>query len=240
LKAVAREALSSVPYPRRGANNGHRLARLAEVCLDGPDAEDCARLVCDALAAAIHGGAVYAFDYSTLLTCLASKQPNVFLDVFLDSRLKGGNRLARIFETDFHRRGNPLDEIPDKTLIAWCEVDPEARYPLVASAIQPFGMLEDSNAVVWNPIVHTIFERAPILGAVLEELGDCVRPRGGWGGSLADILESRLVLFESLFGSDNDEVAAWARNRHAATRKWIAYERESEGRRNKAAFESFE
>ena len=242
LRGAARAALLSVAYPRegRGRNNGHDLARLVEVGLEGPEAEDCARQICNTLAAAIQSSAVYAFDYPDLLTSIASKQPGVFLDTFLDHQAEDDYRLQRIFIADLDRHGNPLNLIPDQGLLAWCDIAPERRYPLVAGAIQPFTVSEEKGALAWKPVIYAIFERAPVLSSVLEELADCVRPRGGWSGSLADILEKRVVLFETLFGHENDEVAAWARQRYAATREWIAHERENEGRRTRDVFESFE
>lgn len=242
LKAVGRKTLAAFSYPREGrrGNNEYDLARLVEVCLGGPEGEDCARIISRNLATAIETGAVYAFDYSELLVSLASSQSTVFLDMFLGSRTENDNRRRRLFMIDLNRHGNPLNAIPDESLIRWCDAAPDRRYPLVAGAIVPFSEQGESNVPVWKPIVHILFERAPVLNAVLRELGDCVRPRGGWSGSLADILERRNVLFACLFAHDNDEIAAWARNRHSAVREWIARERENEARRSSHVFESFE
>jgi len=33
-------------------------------------------------------------------------------------------------------RHNPLDNLPVDDLLAWCDADPEARYPAIASLIR--------------------------------------------------------------------------------------------------------
>ena len=242
LMAVSRTALLSVTFPRAGrhaSSSGHDLGRIAEVCLQGAEGEDSARRLCEEIAASIASGSLAVYDCRKLLFSLASVQPGIFLDSFLGASQADQNRLRWVFFSDFDRDGNPLDLIADERITAWCNIDPEARYTRLAWAIDPFTTPKDGSALFWKPIVEKLVQQAPNLSAVLESLADSIRPRG-WSGSLADLLEKRLVLFEGLFDHENAEVRAWARSQHRSISEWAVGEREREEQRDRALFESFE
>jgi hypothetical protein len=242
LIAVAREVLSMYSFPgERGRHNNldYGLAQIARICLNGHEGFNAATEICQHLAEAIIDNRIYAFDYPDLLNRLARTQPFVFLDVFLgNDGIKDYHR-RRMFADDFERRNNPLNQISDDDLISWCDNDPEDHYPLIASAIQAFSESAETSRLAWKPIVYSILENAPVLGVVLEQLADAIRPTS-WSGSLADILQKRSVLFQSFYQHDNAEIRAWARGQYSALQETINREREWEERHNRERNESFE
>ena len=242
LIAVARDVLSMYSFPdNRGRDNSpdYDLLQIARICLKGQEGTDTAKETCQHLVEAISENRIYAYDYPRLLNLIANTQPIVFLDVFLgDEGIKDYQR-RWLFDDDFERHTNPLNQISDNDLISWCDNDPEDRYPIIASAIQAFSESEKTSKLEWKPIVYSIFEKAPDLRVVLERFANDIRPRG-WSGSLADILQKRSNLFHSLYQHDNSEIRAWARSRYSALQETIKRERELEEHGNRARNESFE
>ncbi len=242
LLAVARAMLSMYSFdkkPGRATTLDYKLAQIANICLKGEESVDTARKICQNLLEAIISNRVYTFNYPDLLNSLARIQPVVFLDIFLGSDQLQDFHRKRMFTYDFSPGGNPLDQITDDVLLSWCDDDPEARYPRASSAIDIFSESADTEELVWKPIAYSIFERAPDLQAVLEHLVDRISPTS-WSGSLADILEKRSSLFQSLFQHDNAEIRAWAKTQYSALKERIKRERELEKRYNRERHERFE
>jgi hypothetical protein len=243
LIAVARETVSMYAFPdERGRNDtlDYELAQIAQICLKGPEGINAATKICRHLAEASVDYHIHAFDYPHLLNILAHTHPFVFLDVFLgDDKIQDYQR-RWMFRHDFEGAApNPLNQISDADVISWCDNNPTYRYPLIVSAIQTFSESAEIDGFAWKPIVYTILEKAPDLNAVLENLAHSIRP-SGWSGSLADILEKRSILFQSLYPHDNAEVRAWARGRYSSLQEEIKEERRWEDHNNRERNESFE
>jgi hypothetical protein len=242
LIAVARDVLSMYSFGKEsGRLNGldYDLAQIAHVCLNGEEASSAATAICQRLAEAITNNLIDAFDYPDLLNLLARTQPFIFLDVFFGNDEIKDYQRRRMFVDDIESPPNPVDQISEEDLISWCDNAAEERYPLIASSIQAFSKSAETSGLAWKPIVYSIFRKAPDLGAVLDELADAIRPMG-WSGSLADILQKRSVLFQSLYQHDNTEIIAWAREQYSALQETIERRREWEESHNSERNESFE
>lgn len=243
LMAVGRNLLATYPFPeerRRSHNNqDYELSHLAKICLTGDAGMDAALQMCQNLGDAITENRVYAFDYPGLLNDLARAQPRIFLDTFLGEDRLEKYHCRRMFSDDFERRENPLNQIPDQDLLSWCDEKPEERYPLMASSVQAFGISDKTGELEWKPLVYSIFETAPSLDAILENIADSLHPMA-WSGSRADILEKRLILFLSLFRHENAEIQSWANSQHLQLKEAIKREREFESRTNRERNETFE
>jgi len=242
LIEVARDVLSMYSFPEkreRHNNLDYELTQIARICLIDQEGINAATQICRHLAEAIADNRIYNFEYPDLLSSLARTHPFLFLDVFLGNDRIEDYQRKRMFADDFERHNNPLNQISGDDLISWCDNDPEDRYPLIASAIQALSESEETGGLAWKPIVYSIFEKAPDLGIVLEHLADVIMPMS-WSGSLADILQERSVLFQSLYQHHNAEIRAWARNRYSALQERIKKEREWDERHNRERNESFE
>jgi hypothetical protein len=237
LLSVGRDLLLAQNFnerPERHEEDDRKLAGLASMCLTGEDGVSTAAQVTQRLAKAIKNRRIYTFDYPRLLAALARVQPTVFLDVFME--ISATEPDAMVFSR------NPLNEISDDDLVSWCEKDPGTRFPIIASAIDPFRQSGESGKLEWKPIVYVCLENAPDLDAILDNLAKTIWPQS-WGGSLADVMLTREVLFEQLFEHENSRVRAWAKKQHLELQDSIRKERESERRQHherNARFESFE
>jgi hypothetical protein len=100
-----------------------------------------------------------------------------------------------------------MREVPDDVIVGWCEGDPETRYPLAAAIALVFKRPSDKAPHEWASLTKQLLLKSPNPEAVLKELVYRLYPRGGWSGSLADKLQSRLTLLGQL---DIDGVPAIA------------------------------
>ena len=243
LVVVGREVLSLYPFSeRRPRHSGEDfdLVQIGQVCLNSEEGTGAAKEVCQHLAEAIASNRVSVFNYSGFLSILAQTHPVVFLDAFVGNKEIKDHQRRRMFADGFDNKcGNPLDQISENDIISWCNEDPGSRYLQLASAMETIVKAGEEGTLVWKSIVYSILERAQDLDKVLEYFAQSMVPMV-WSGSLADILQHRLVLFEALYEHHNAEVRAWAKQQHSAFQEWIKKEREWEKGRSRELNESFE
>ena len=239
LIAVAQDVMTAFSFEKRQNNHDYELTEVVGLCLDGTKGSHAATIMCQNLAKAISENRVYSFDFPQLLNKLAKVQPTIFLDVFLAGDDVEDYQRRRMFSDDIEPHDNPLNQISDIDILSWCEKDTSSRYPLVASAVKAFRQSDKTGKYEWKPFVYTIFDKTPVLEDVLKRFADALRPIS-WGGSRADILERRAVLYLNLYGHDNEEVAAWAKSQHIELQELIRIEREWENQLDRERNESFE
>ncbi len=242
LISVALKALTMHPFDQKQRQRGsedYALSTIAMRSLTHPAGAMAARELAKNLAGAILTHQAYSFDYTRLLNTLATLWPKIFLDEFLGRDGAEGYQRQRSFSDEFERRENPMSQIPDEEVVAWCEEDPTSRYASAISAVEAFEKTSESEKYTWRPIVKDILDKAPDLEKIFEELGRSLRP-SSWSGSLAAILEDRSTLLHDLYDHDNAEVASWAKSHYGRLQQGIASEREQEEKYDRHHNESFE
>jgi hypothetical protein len=150
---------------------------------------------------------------------------------------------SRIATTDplFDRsKGNPFDQIPKDVLIGWCNEEPGIRYPFTAKVCQLFetaGSNEhpDSITEVAIELVNAAPDPAVVVGIFVGRFS----PRS-WSGSLSNILEARLPLFDQLVPEGNEKIRALIDAEKADYKKGIPEAREFENRNERSRDSSFE
>jgi hypothetical protein len=90
-----------------------------------------------------------------------------------------------------------MDVVPEATVLAWCDLDAKARYPLAAGIVPLFIQKDDENPHGWKGITRTLLLNAPDKEAVFKEITSRLEPAGGIG-SLSSQYESRLKLLDQL------------------------------------------
>jgi hypothetical protein len=239
LIAVSREALLQYPYEEKSNRNDHadyELAQIASVSLNGQEGIQSAKELYQYLAKGFQEYRIYSFYYPRLLEQLAQIQPYIFLDAFIgcDEYI-----FTRRTMGDFEREDSPVNQIPEKIIIDWCEREPEARYPLIISSLQTYSKPKDSEKLQWQPILFTIIEKSPNLQTVLSQLENEIYPMG-WTGSRAAAITKRLDLFTDLQEHPNSEIRDWAVAQHQKLKLSVQVERERELKENQERFERFE
>lgn len=241
LVAIARDVLSRYSFSeRRGQIDDYDLVQIARVCLKGKLGINTCIKLCENLSEAIAVNRVYTFDCPELLNIIARAYPLIFLDYFTEKHQTIVKELRRMFDTAPDKaHGNPLNQIPDDDIIAWCEKNQDLRYTLIASAIIPFSKSAKAGKWEWKAIALRIFEKAPDLSKILQSFSEAILPMS-WSGSLANLFQEELVLFESLYEHHNGEIRAWSKLQYSALVEWIGKERESEARFDRERNERFE
>ncbi|MBI9075334.1 MAG: hypothetical protein JEZ02_07985 [Desulfatibacillum sp.] len=230
LLTVSRDTLAIYPYgesKKQRDSLDYHLSQIAQICLKGNDSKVAAVKICRNLTKVALADSFFKFQYTGVLNTIAELQPFVFLDEFCLKPNVVDHMNRWLFWDDFLEKGNPFNLISDTDLLTWCEVDAVIRYPLIASGIHAYQKSGAGGEFVWKPIVFEVLKRAPNIELILDIFAQHIRPRG-WSGSLADILEKRLILFEQLKDHPNEKVGAWAVGQLKYMDKAIQSEREWE------------
>jgi hypothetical protein len=233
LVQCGRELVRRCTFDRSGQMLDYHLGEIVNACFVGDDAADDTIIVCRRFKEALSQHRAYMFDYPDLIASLFRVQPMIALDEFFGDPPENTRNLL-IGDLDFDR-GNPLEVVPAESLIAWAQIDPQVRFPRLASAITPFTKSDDKTDLVWAPIALRVLNAAPDRAAILAEFALQFQP-SGWSGSLADILESRRALPRAFMADADPRVVAWARAQDAELGRLAELQRLRERRTD----ESFE
>ena len=126
--------------------------------------------------------------------------PRLSLDILCvsDENKKFKIPSYRITNTYFDQDDVPFSDIPKEILIEWCNGDPDARYSYAANACQLFERQDkDKGSLKITDIAIAILTAAPDKMTVVGIFMKRFHPTS-WGGSLVNILENRLPLFDQL------------------------------------------
>ncbi len=137
----------------------------------------------------------------------------------------------------FHK--GVLEVVPDEVVLAWCDRDPAARYPLVASVATLFKRPNEGEPHEWLPLAGKLLANAPSPVVVLKGISDRLKP-SSWSGSLATKLEGRLRLLDTLPGSNAPALATAVAEARSSLQRWIDAERKSEQEEARATGGTFE
>jgi hypothetical protein len=163
----------------------------------------------------------YTFDFieeNQILGALFAVQPTVVLDdLFATERLNERTGFRDFFDHD-DLLGSPLDRIPETTLLAWCDEDRTARYPLIAARMVPFSKAPDSEKPQWKPSALRLLERAPNKIDVLTHYIRHFEPMS-WSGSRSATWEAKVRLLDHFENYSDIDLAAFARLRRDELRR---------------------
>lgn len=227
-----RELMRKCVFERSYHDRGYRLAEIVDACFAGADAVEDAIDFCRQVKVAANEYRLYPFPNWHLFESMFRTQPLVALDEFVGDDYVRTRMLIK--EIDLNGR-NPLNVVPADVLVTWAQVDPNMRFPKLATAISVIKKDVNNGAFVWTDVALKMLDLAPDRLAVLIEFGSNLRPHGR-RGSLADTIESRRALPQAFFADPDPRVVAWARERDTEMALWAEQERAGERRTD----ESFE
>lgn len=217
--------------------NEQWVADITSVCLDSVGGDHDADRLCKSLFPTLSDSRNVG-DYSHLLTVLAKKYSLVFLNNLehLGVEVKLGN--DRYFAPDTRLYESPIDAIDEDILLAWCRINPESRFKLIANVTFPFSRSKESGNLEWKNIIKIMLVEAHNLDEILRCLELTFSPKS-WSDSLSTILETRIPLTVSLIESGNSVVKEWGERLANNLKNRITVEIRRESERG-AKFERFE
>jgi hypothetical protein len=237
LLETGRELLRRVRFRRGNQRDDYMVAGVVRACLTGPAAGPIAAGVAGRLRQAVAAYETYAFDYDDTLQALVAVQPAAVLDALFAGDERDQRAGAGIF--DDLDRSNPADEISCEELIAWCDRDREARYPIAARIVTFTRRSDKRGPQVWSEQAKALLANAPDPTSVLSIFVERFRPRR-WSGSRAALIEAKARLLDS-FGSEiNAELMAFIAQAKDQLARRVAIERQRETEEDRAQDERFE
>jgi hypothetical protein len=239
LMEAGRELLAAFEFKRGRHDEDRRVGSLIKTCLRGTDGAAGVEIICRKLKSAVANRDTYAFAQSELLKSLFKAQPHVALDTFFGGD-KADQKIGREIISDVsHNHTNPLELVPPEVITAWCDGNPNERYPLLAQVVPLYKGNQDQGQLDWNPTALAVLDKAPDRVAVLRQYVRRFRPMR-WSGSRAVAMASRLPLLAQLENHPDPAVADFVKSDGARLRKEIENERAQETKDDKANDERFE
>lgn len=241
LLSVARKTLTVHDYSGKGKQEmlDHALTSIAEVCLGAGNHEHIIKNICMNIRHAFSRNYMSCFTIEGFMGLLLQNHPEIFLESFLDNSENSDINYFLNFHSMFDEEVNPLNKVSDEILIKWCENDPENRFTLLSGIIQPFVKSEDSSSLTWREVVYYIFENVQELEQIFENIAASIRPNSH-SGSFANLLQTRISLFDELEDHSNDKVRSWAKDENLSLQREIRDWKEFENSFDRDTYESFE
>ncbi|CAG9220315.1 MULTISPECIES: hypothetical protein [Burkholderia cepacia complex] len=239
---AGRELLAAYRFHRgngRATMEDHELAVVVREALIDDKGKSIARKLCRDLLAAIASYETDIHEHSELVSALFQVRPVDVLDEFFSGDDKSKTSSIRLLRDlpRFHK--NPMNVVPDDVVLGWCDMDPEARYPLVAAVALLFKRPNEKEPHEWTNLTRQLLLRAPDPEAVLNEIVSRLHS-SSYSGSLATKLESRLTLLNRLDSSAVPALAAPLSKAKGELEKRIQMERQRETEEGRALSGRFE
>jgi hypothetical protein len=240
LKAVGRMILEEFDLGAHTRQRDHYFADIARRCLPGEAGASATEKLCLRLRAAVMARDISIYDLRDLLERVFEAQPNVALDTFFGGEPSEIARAISAIEyLSDGRRPTPLGKVTDDTLTDWCDLDAEARYPIIAATGMIFTFDNNGTVTGWAPLADSLIHKSPDPIAVVRTFSGRLRPTG-FVGSYASILEHGAKLLDGLNLRGNQELTEFVRERTAQIIEDAARIRKSEEEEHRQRDETFE
>jgi hypothetical protein len=240
LEAAGRDVLALVPLRgRASARINHHTADIIKISLGKPEHDSEARELCARILQGVKNHQVRISDIGQIVKALATVAPIAVLNILVEQASDEENARRSIFRELSGEKTSPLSEIPEGTLLNWAAAKPDTRYINLAQVIHFFKAPADEASSGWSSAATKVIELAPEPVRVLDVFLKRFSPTS-WGGSRADIMESRMPLIEEFAKHPNPQVARWAQDITSKFKADIARERQFEAASSRTRDETFE
>jgi hypothetical protein len=223
----------------RRQREDYELNVIAQASLGSDDGKPIVRKLCRELLAATANYSASAFEFDDLMTGLLKIHPEDALDELLSGDAKARSQSVALIADFTRHHKSPMDAVPDTVLLAWCDRDPQPRYPFAAAIASLFSQSHDEVPQAWKDIARTLLLNAPDKTAVFREIVNRLHPSGGIG-SLSSQFESRLKLLVQLDLSDMPVLAEPLAKAKAELQEEVDVWRKRETERDRARSGRFE
>lgn len=240
--SIGQELLIQLDFDQSDKNQNNKdyeLGNIFEICFKEHTAIANANILCDNLLNAFVSYKTYVSNHTRLLSAIATRQPELFLDVFLGHATGIENSNFNGYMNSISHSPNPLTKVEDSVIIDWCEIDPGKRYSNIAAAIVSFRKSVKEDLLEWTPLSLKLIDKAPDPVPVLDVFKKSFKPNG-WSGSRADVMQKHFSLLSNLGSHQNPIVVAWAEREKIVFQNEINAEREWEEKDNRLQNERFE
>ncbi|QFI38802.1 hypothetical protein FR932_13545 [Moritella marina ATCC 15381] len=240
LKSKSASLLALFDYSKKRNhfnNKDYSFTQIANVCFSNNTNKDHAVSVFTNIKKRILDHTIGRIDLPDFLSAMIQMHPILALEVFIGDGSEVSPLLRNAIKSRFDKKTSPFSTVETQSTLEWCDKNPEDRYLKLASIITPDRSTEQS--IEWTPLAIELLKNAPEPIKVLDEYSSNLYPTS-WTGSRAQILESKLPLFDVLIIHIRDEVSAWATDKKTQWQDLIKNEYLKESEREKETSERFE
>lgn len=240
LKEKSASLLASFDYSEeQGASGGsdYSLTQIANVCFCDGTNEESALTVLKAIKAKILAHIIGRYDFPEFMSTVIQLHPILALEVFIGKSSEIECQIRNAIKGRFDKKVSPFSKIDNKSTLDWCKNNGRDSYPALASIITPYQSNE--KTVEWTQLAVELLQACPEPAVVLDKYLSSFSPNG-CTGSRAQVLESRLALFQPLIDSTNEDISKWGVAKKAQWEAYIASEYEREAERDSESNERFE
>lgn len=231
-----RDLLRRVHFRKGDEIAAHHVAELASACLSAEEAAEDAAALAVRLKYAVHAGETYSFHNSALLEMLLKLHPHPVLDALFPNESETD---VEIFDHIGDARPGPADVIPSDVLVAWCNRNPDNRYPVAASIVTFARRPQNDAPIVWSEQATGLMTHAPDPQGVLKAFVARFSPMS-WSGSRASIMEANGRLLDCLPPSLAANLSSFVAEARSVLQKRVESERAWETKHDRARDERFE
>jgi hypothetical protein len=224
---AACELMRQIPFTK-DPREDYKLQVISKTCLIGDKGAAVVEEICRRLTVAVAKYETYAYHHEGLLDGLMTAQPTAALNGLCAADAAQLALGTRILNDTSRLRKNPLDAVPDNELIAWCNQDPAARYPAMASTITISPHLTEAGPRHWTTIALQLLEKASNRIEVLKAFVRQITVINGWSGSFAAILEANAKLLNELPAQPDAAIMAFLAQEKTRIAQMIKEERSAE------------
>jgi hypothetical protein len=217
----------------------YRLGEIAKTCLPGDQGYGVAQQVCERAKNSSHPWRIAYSDARSVFGSILAVQPIAVLDTFFPPGCTNSDTAYFLRVQIDDRWGSAFDNIPDEILLAWCNVERETRFVLIASLICPFREDTKSKTQSWTATALGILREAPRPVEVLKRYILRLEPTG-WIGSQASAFEKNVSLLDYFAENPNLQVATHAAREKSRLLKVVDEIRRSEVAEERLQNERFE
>ncbi|WP_205387594.1 hypothetical protein [Vibrio campbellii] len=240
LKEKSASLLASFDYSEeQGAFGGcdYSLTQIANVCFCDGTNKESALTVLKAIKAKILAHIIGRYDFPEFMSTVIQLHPILALEVFIGKSSEIECQIRNAIKGRFDKKVSPFSKIDNKSTLDWCKKNGRDSYPALASIITPYQSNE--KTVEWTQLAVELLQACPEPAVVLDKYLSSFSPN--WcTGSRAQVLESRLALFQPLIDSTNEDISKWGVAKKAQWEAYIASEYEREAERDSESNERFE
>jgi hypothetical protein len=236
---AGRGLIRQIEFTNQHAREDYHIGQIAKVCLSGAEGALVAEETCRRLKESILKYQTSAFYHDDFLLNLFSVQPIAALDGLFAGNAGESEFCVRLQNSFQSEMKNPFDALPADKLLAWCDKDPQNRYPTIAGLITISERNQETGPRKLTPIALRLLERSPDRVEVLKQFGHQFMP-SGWTGSLAATIESNAKLLDELATYPDSHVVDFVVSEQVRLRKFVENERQRENAEDRARDERFE
>lgn len=223
-------------------NFDYGLAEVCQVCFADQTGLEQIERACFEIFRANTESRIYSFYLEKTLCALANLRPSAFLNALYSDKMDFSSLQFR-FEDDSFGREQPLWNVSADKLIEWCNQQSDDHFAGIAKMMNPFSNEEasssDENGVGISEKVLTFLNAAPNPQTVVSAFYSNIAP-SGWSGSLADVLEQRRLVLDTLISSPNQTISETANSESAKLQERVQAIRREEQIEIRRYEESFE